>query len=321
MHDHPSTILIDCDVQTENNIFMKWWDCVDGKNGYLYGIPYNARRVLQWNIEDQTCKEIGPDLDNKKNRYINGIMADNGSIYCLSYGSKNILKITPKEGGDAEVEVLEDQPLPEYGHRWEAGVLAKDGCIYYLPFLTRRILKLDPNNGERITLVGEEIRDARFGVAVLANDGCIYGISLRCILKFNPCSGNILIRYNVQVDDYHHGGVLGADGNVYARNRYGQIYKIDTSNMEFKIIGHNICWKTGAGWGLPVLGADKQIYFPPVSIIRFFNIIQACRIHRSSVILMNKIVTNGMVVLWRLMDTFTSFLTTSNTSFKWISVH
>ena len=82
-------------------------------------------------------------------------------------------------------------------------------------------------------------------------------------MKFNPCSGNILIRYNVQVDDYQHGGVLGADGNVYARSRYGQIYKIDTSNMEFKIIGHNICWKTGAGWGLPVLGADKQIYFPP----------------------------------------------------------
>ena len=56
----PATKLIKCDVQT--GIREKWWDFVDGGNGCFYGIPFKARRVVEFHVEDKSIKEIGPDL-------------------------------------------------------------------------------------------------------------------------------------------------------------------------------------------------------------------------------------------------------------------
>ena len=40
----------------------KWSAFVDGKNGFFYGIPFNARRVVKFNPLDKSLTEIGPDL-------------------------------------------------------------------------------------------------------------------------------------------------------------------------------------------------------------------------------------------------------------------
>ena len=40
----------------------KWSSFVDGNNGFLYGIPSNARRVVKFNPLDKSMTEIGPDL-------------------------------------------------------------------------------------------------------------------------------------------------------------------------------------------------------------------------------------------------------------------
>ena len=50
----PATKLIKCDVQTD--IDYKWLDFVDGGNGCFYGIPRNARRVLEFHVEDKSMK-------------------------------------------------------------------------------------------------------------------------------------------------------------------------------------------------------------------------------------------------------------------------
>ena len=82
-------------------------------------------------------------------RYWNGIRAGNGSIYCVPFwrvkeNVKYCLKITPVEGGDADVEILEEElPECEY-YSWIGGALANDGCIYFLPYADYGILKSDP---------------------------------------------------------------------------------------------------------------------------------------------------------------------------------
>merc|ERR1712232_732635 len=127
-------------------------------------------------------KEIGPVLgDGTDESYANGIRVTNGSIYCLPYHAEHLLKIIPEEGQKAEVRVLKEQEIPSKDSEGEivfldVGALANDGCIYYLPFNRSPILKLDPNDGDRLSLVGEEI-DGVFSAAVLGNDGYIYGIS------------------------------------------------------------------------------------------------------------------------------------------------
>jgi hypothetical protein len=41
---------------------MKWSAFVDGGDGFLYGIPSNARRVVKFDPLDKSMTEIGPDL-------------------------------------------------------------------------------------------------------------------------------------------------------------------------------------------------------------------------------------------------------------------
>ena len=263
---HPTaTTLIQCDVQTD--IKGKCSDFVDGGNGCLYGIPCSAHRVLQYNIEEKRLKEIGPNLGASEGKYCKGIRADNGSIYCLPYNAEYLLKIIPGEGKDAEVKVLEDGFQPEYRYRWMAGALADNGCLYYLPYGNgaTRILKVDTNNGDNFSLVGEGYIGSCYRIGVFGHDGCIYGISNRRIIKYNPAD-NTELYVNKGLNNFYSfvGGVLAHDSNIYSANKYGQILKIDSANNDWTIIGDRIFNdRYCSGWGRPVLGADKCIYFPP----------------------------------------------------------
>ena len=60
--------------------------------------------------------------------------------------------------GDAEVQILDGQTLPEKGiDMWDAGTLGKDECIYYMPYNARHILKLDPNDDDSHSSVGKDL--------------------------------------------------------------------------------------------------------------------------------------------------------------------
>jgi hypothetical protein len=58
---------------------------VDGKNGFFYGIPCNARRVVKFNPIDKSLTEIGPDLGDGGLKWMCGVLANTGSIYCAPY--------------------------------------------------------------------------------------------------------------------------------------------------------------------------------------------------------------------------------------------
>ena len=93
------------------------------------------------------------------------------------------------------------------------------------------------------------------------DNGCIYGRSEKVVIKFNS-KDCILSQVGSNLDvNFSNGAVLGNDGNMYSANQNGQILKIDAVNNDWTIIGSNIC--NSVGWGHPVLGADKCIYFPP----------------------------------------------------------
>ena len=252
---------------------------MDGGNGCLYGIPKNAPRVLEFNLENKSIKEIGPDLGIGGYKYGKGIRANNGSIYCPpSYKLKPFLKITPLERGGANVRILDEKKIPENGYpMWLPvnGVLAdKDECIYFMPEGGSRILKLDPNNDDSLSLVGREMRRRRYPGAILGNDGCIYGIPSHPsteLIKFDPSDQSFTEVLHTYMARQGYLGYLKADANdsnsnIYACNKYGQILKLDTVIYKCTIIGSRIFngdGYNGLGWHYPVLGADKCIYFPP----------------------------------------------------------
>jgi hypothetical protein len=103
------TALIGDEIQWRH---QQWSTFVDGKNGFFYGIPYNARRVVKFNPLDKSLTEIGPDFGDGGLKWRCGVRANTGSIYCAPYNTEHILKINTNDG---TVETLDDVELPETG--------------------------------------------------------------------------------------------------------------------------------------------------------------------------------------------------------------
>jgi hypothetical protein len=118
-----TTLFLGDEIEGES----KWLDFVDGKDGFFYGIPCNARRVVKFNPLDKSLTEIGPDLGEGKWKWMCGVRANTVSIYCASYDADHILKIDPIRG---TVEILDGVVPPETGSvLWTSGSLAQDNDI------------------------------------------------------------------------------------------------------------------------------------------------------------------------------------------------
>jgi streptogramin lyase len=267
------TTLIGIDDGIVQERYDQWCSFVDGGDGFLYGIPSNARRVVKYNPLDKSLTEIGPDLGNGGYKWACGVRANNGKIYCAPYDAEHILKIDPIQG---TVETLDDVELPETelpetgnGYLWASGALAQDNYIYYMPFDARRIMRLNPDN-DSLTSVGDDLGEQGFKYigTVVGNDDCVYGIPHEAtrIIKFDPTNPDTTSTVGEEAEEGEFecdNGVLGGDGNIYAVNRYGQILQIDTTSNNYTWIGDRIYSGYGPGWGHPIVGADKCIYWPP----------------------------------------------------------
>ena len=206
------TTLIDIgdDIQGRH----KWSAFVDGKNGFFYGIPFMARRVVQFDPLDKSMTEIGPDLGEGGMKWSCGVLAINRCIYCAPYGVYRILKIDTIQG---TVETLDDVELPETGHDlWISGALAPDNSIYYMPASARRIMRLNPDN-DSLSSVGDDLGDGwwKYRGTVVGNDDCVYGIPYYAtrIVKFDPANPDTTSTVGEDAGERFRcgNGVLGGD--------------------------------------------------------------------------------------------------------------
>jgi len=130
---------------------------------------------------------MGPDFGDGGAKWLCGIRANTGSIYCAPYCSNRILKINTNDG---TVETLDDVELPETGrYLWASGALAPDNRIYYMPAGAHRILKLNPDS-DTLSSVGDDLGgdECKYDGTVVGNDDCVYGIPYEatCFVKYNP---------------------------------------------------------------------------------------------------------------------------------------
>jgi hypothetical protein len=245
----------------------KWSSFVDGKNGFFYGIPFNARRVVKFNPLDKSLTEIGPDLGDGYEKWKCGVRAKNSKIYCAPYFANHILKIDPIRG---TVETLDGVELPETGHYlWSSGALAADNRIYYMPDGARRIMRLNPDN-DSLSSVGDDLGEGRFKYSgtVVGNDDYLYGVPDEAtrILKFDPADPDTTstVGEEAEIGFECGNGVLAGDGYIYAVDTLGQVLQIDTTHNNYIWIGDPInSGGYGVGWGHPIIGADRCIYWPP----------------------------------------------------------
>jgi len=247
--------------------YFKWSSFVNGKDGFFYGIPFSARRVVKFNPLDKSLTEIGPDLGEGGFKWICGILANNGSIYCASFDSNpHILKINTNDG---TVETLDNVELPETGDDfYESGALAQDNNIYYMPYCARQIMRLNPDN-DTLTSVGGDLEggSGKYRGTVVGNDDCVYGIPYHAkrIVKFDTTNPDTTstVREEAEEGFCCGNGVLAGDGDIYAENGAGQVLKVDTTSNNYTWIGDRIYSGDRFGWGDPIVGADMCIYWLP----------------------------------------------------------
>ena len=250
----------------------RWSAFVDGKNGFFYGIPAHARRVVKFNPLDKSLTEIGPDFGGDEGKWYCGVRDNTGNIYCTPYLAFHILKI---KTNDDTVETLDDVELPEPGRGlWQSGALATDNRIYFMPYDAHRIMRLNPDN-DTLSSVGDDLGTAgwKYSGTVVGNDNCLYGIP-RCakhIIKYNPADPvkTSTVGEEAEKDIWCGNGALAGDGYIYAVNSVGQVLKVDTVNNNYTWIGDPIFSESeGRGWGDPIVGVDKCIYWPPLDANR-----------------------------------------------------
>ena len=248
----------------------KWSKFVDGGDGLLYGIPYSARRVVKFNPLDKSLTEIGPDLGDGRYKWRCGVRDNNGNIYCAPFHADHILKISTNDG---TVETLDDVELPETGGGlWTSGALvASDNSIYYMPLFASRIMRLNADN-DTCSSVGDHLGEKPFKYVgtVVGNDDCVYGIPdlATRIVKYNPADPDTTCTVGEEQaeEGFDCGnGVLAGDGYIYAVNGAGQVLQIDTTINNYTwILGGDLIYNSDeVGWGDPVIGDDKCIYWPP----------------------------------------------------------
>jgi len=171
------------------------------------------------------------------------------------------------------VETLDDVELPETGRysSWVSGALAPDNRIYYIPESARRIMRLNSDN-DTLSSVGDDLGrrgGGKYSGTVVGNDDCVYGIPYEAtrIVKYNPADPDTTSTVGEEAEQEVFGcgnGVLGSDGYIYAANKFGQVFQIDTTSNNYTWIGGCIYSSRGQGWGDPIVGVDKCIYWPPL---------------------------------------------------------
>ena len=201
--------------------YSKWTAPLAAPNGFVYGIPADARRVVKFNPVDKSFTHIGPDFGDEKWKWGRGAMTDSGIIYCLpSFNGHGILKIDTNTTD--MVTELNRNLLPEQGDSmWESCAVALDGCLYCMPSDARRIMKLDLNNSVAMTSVGDDLGhgyDKYIGM-VVGIDGCVYGIPRHSkrILKYDPINDTTSFvgeEHAENLDCRGDGTMVGRDGCI-----------------------------------------------------------------------------------------------------------
>jgi len=131
------------------NYNAKWWGGVRARNNKIYCAPFDADAVLVISPGEgivQTTVACPPNLQGLGrggNKWVNGVLAENGNIYFCPCNSPYILKIIPGENGDADQMAL----IPFFGGTakvWSGVYSSYDKFIYFFPgFQNSTLIRFD----------------------------------------------------------------------------------------------------------------------------------------------------------------------------------
>ena len=116
-------------------------------DGCTYFMPYNARRILKFDPEEESTANVGERLGDQHdamemNKYNEDtVLGNNGWLYGIPYGSNRIVRFNPADHATSTV----GEAITNY-LCCKGGVLGRDGFIYGVDDHDGRVLKIDVVN-------------------------------------------------------------------------------------------------------------------------------------------------------------------------------
>ena len=170
-------------------------------------------------------------------KWVGGVVAPNGNIYCIPNNSTTILVINPITDTDASGNFGADLTGSS---KWWGGCLGSDGKIYGVPESSNDVLVIDASSNTIATRTD-------FGLD-LTNGGA--WTSTKWI-----------------------GGVVGLDGKIYCiPNNATKILVIDPANQTAELTDFGVDLTGSSKWWGGAMGTDGKIYCIPVGVSDFLII-------------------------------------------------
>lgn len=182
------------------------------KETTFYGVPSHARRVLKVVAKTGLVSVVGPDLGDRKFKYLRGVTSvdeesEEPTIFALPAWGDNVLRSDFNREEENEVPEIanwmeelylrdaNDRTKWEEKWMWHGGQIAKtkDGNLYAIPCNAKAVLRVDvkqARNGKNatekakaISMVGEDViskmsgaQNNKFYGGITGSDGNIYGV-------------------------------------------------------------------------------------------------------------------------------------------------
>lgn len=148
-------------------------------------------------------------------KWVGGVLAPNGKIYGIPFGTNNILVIDPATESAATLA----SPVSG-GSKWFGGVLAPNGKLYGIPQTNDNPLLIDPEMNTISTFASSVIgANNKWTGGVLAPDGKIYGIPRQdnnvLIIDSNTNTATTIPSGEASPNPKWAGGVLARNGKIY----------------------------------------------------------------------------------------------------------
>ncbi|XRB04421.1 hypothetical protein NFJ02_20g43720 [Pycnococcus provasolii] len=162
----------------------------DGR--YCFGVPSHTDYVIRLDtVTGEVTKLAEGLLPQGQFKWLRGILAPSGAIYCIPACAPCVLKIIPET---SEVKLFGHEACIYGGWQWHGAALSKtDGNIYAIPANAKRVLRIEPET-DTVSLHGPELDEggvsAKWYGGIKGRDGSIWGVpyNATCCLKIKPAS-------------------------------------------------------------------------------------------------------------------------------------
>jgi hypothetical protein len=228
---------------------------------------YNHNQIYSYSNPSATLRNFY--TPNNVGKWVGGVVAPNGKIYCIPHNATNVLIIDPI----TDTDISSNFGLTLGNEGWWGGCLGSDGKIYGIPNNSNEVLVINPSNNTAeltdFSLNLAEFGNTKWVGGVVGLNGKIYCIPTNAtkILVINPSNNTAELTdfgLNLNGSGKWWGGAMGPDGKIYCIPVGASDFLIiDTINHSASRKSLGLTIPGNFPWLGAVLGSDGKIYGVP----------------------------------------------------------